>query len=106
MSTPDPYIALALQTTCDAVNADQTTEAARVRMAAAIARIRNQVIGSKRFIGQDVRLVVLPEYFLTGFPPRRLDRLARRDRGRLRRCGARPSGLRSAPKSRSTPFLD
>lgn len=68
MSTPDPYIALALQTTCDAVNVDQTTEAARARIAAAIARIRNQVIGSKRFIGQDVRLVVLPEYFLTGFP--------------------------------------
>ena len=33
-----------------------------------IARIRAQVVASKKFAGQDVRLVVLPEYFLTGFP--------------------------------------
>lgn len=37
-------------------------------MLASIARIRAQVLASKKFAGQDVRLVVLPEYFLTGFP--------------------------------------
>lgn len=68
MPNPEPYVALALQTACDAVNADQTVETARARMAASLERIRAQIIGSKRFIGQDVRLVVLPEYFLTGFP--------------------------------------
>lgn len=68
MSDPQPYIALALQTVCDAVNIDQTVEAARERMARSLERIRLQILGSKRFIGADVRLVVLPEYFLTGFP--------------------------------------
>lgn len=68
MSIPEPYIALTLQTVCDAVNADQTAEAARERMARSLERIRMQILGSKRFIGADVRLVVLPEYFLTGFP--------------------------------------
>jgi len=68
MSDPSPYIALALQTTCTAVNSDADARVSRPRMAAAIARIGAQIAASKRFIGQDVRLVVLPEYFLTGFP--------------------------------------
>jgi predicted amidohydrolase len=68
MTPPAPYMALALQTTCYAVNADQTPEAARARMAWTIDRIKAQVLSAKRFIGADVRLVVLPEYFLTGFP--------------------------------------
>jgi predicted amidohydrolase len=41
-------------------------------MAENIARVRRAVAGSKAFIrqysGEDARLVVLPEYFLTGFP--------------------------------------
>lgn len=68
MSDPSPYLALALQTTCMAVNGDPDARTSRPRMAAAIARIAAQIAASKRFIGQDVRLVVLPEYFLTGFP--------------------------------------
>lgn len=68
MSNPQPYIALALQTACFAVNDAATPSLARERMMASIARIRAQVLASKRFAGQDVRLVVLPEYFLTGFP--------------------------------------
>ena len=68
MSDPSPYIALALQTTCFAVNGDADARASRPRMAEAIRRIGAQIAASKRFIGPDVRLVVLPEYFLTGFP--------------------------------------
>ena len=68
MATPSPYIALALQTTCFAINDADDAAASRPRMLAAIARIGQQIGGSKRFVGQDVRLVVLPEYFLTGFP--------------------------------------
>jgi predicted amidohydrolase len=68
MSTPSPYLALALQTTCFAVNPDATPELARARMAATIQRVGEQIAASKRFVGQDLRLVVLPEYFLTGFP--------------------------------------
>ncbi len=68
MTAPAPYIALALQTTCFAVNSAPDASASRPRMAASIARIADQIGASKRFIGSDVRLVVLPEYFLTGFP--------------------------------------
>jgi len=60
--------ALALQTRCDAVNACTDAQAARALMRQSIARIALQVRASKGFIGPDVRLVVLPEYFLTGFP--------------------------------------
>ncbi len=67
MSIP-PYIALALQTTCFAVNNARDAAEARPRMLATIDRIAAQIQASKRFIGPDVRLVVLPEYFLTGFP--------------------------------------
>lgn len=66
--TPAPYLALALQTTCFAVNGYSDAAGARPRMAETIARIGAQIFASKRFIGQDLRLVVLPEYFLTGFP--------------------------------------
>jgi len=68
MSTPAPYIALALQTTCFAVNDAADLETSRPRMLASIQRIAGQITASKRFVGADVRLVVLPEYFLTGFP--------------------------------------
>jgi len=63
-----PYVALALQTTCFAVNNARDAAEARPRMLATIDRIAAQIQASKRFIGPDVRLVVLPEYFLTGFP--------------------------------------
>jgi predicted amidohydrolase len=66
------YTALALQTRCDAVNQDATPDAARARMAAAIARVSAQIMGAKMFLsgfnGLPVKLVVLPEYWLTGFP--------------------------------------
>ena len=69
-SAPIPiirYAALALQTRCDAVNRFDRT-GARAAMLNSIARIGDQVRTARRFIGQHMRLVVLPEYFMTGFP--------------------------------------
>ncbi|MEE4212546.1 MAG: nitrilase-related carbon-nitrogen hydrolase [Parvularcula sp.] len=66
------YIALALQTACDAVNQDSSGEEARQRMQASIGRVRGQIGSAKGFLksltGYDVKLVVLPEYWMTGFP--------------------------------------
>jgi predicted amidohydrolase len=61
------YTALALQTRCDAVNNFDKT-AARVAMRAAIDRIDEQIRGSFVLTGPSLRLVVLPEYFMTGYP--------------------------------------
>ena len=69
---PEPYAALALQMRCRAVNGCRTADEARSRMRDAIERCGALVAGSKRFVatysGDRVRLVVLPEYFLSGFP--------------------------------------
>ena len=66
------YTALALQTVCEAVNPDKTPEASHARMNAAIARVTGQIMASKNFLkgfnGYDLKLVVLPEYWMTGFP--------------------------------------
>jgi predicted amidohydrolase len=71
----DPrYSACALQLVCDAVNQDSSVEAARERMMASIARIGRQIATTKAFLrtfnGTELKLVCLPEYFLTGFPLR------------------------------------
>jgi predicted amidohydrolase len=62
------YRALALQVRCDAINGIADTSACRAQMLRTIQRIDNQIAASKAFIGDDLKLVVLPEYFLTGFP--------------------------------------
>jgi predicted amidohydrolase len=70
--SPARYSALALQTRCDSVNSDRTREAARARMNAAIARVSAQVGAARGFLsgfnGYDLKLVVLPEYWMTSFP--------------------------------------
>src|SRR5690606_2207121 len=58
---------LALQTRCDAVNR-LDDEGARQAMRQCIARVGEQVQAARRFIGPRLRLGVLPEYFMTGFP--------------------------------------
>ena len=63
----DPYIALALQTRCDAVNR-LADDAVRRAMLDAIDRIGEQIRSARAFIGSDLRLVVLPEYFMTSYP--------------------------------------
>lgn len=71
-ATPMRYTALALQTVCEAVNQDKTPDDAHARMRAAIARVTVQIMASKNFLkgfnGYDLKLVVLPEYWMTGFP--------------------------------------
>lgn len=62
------YRALALQTTCHAVNGCASAGEARERIAANIARVGRQIRASKAFIGHDLKLVVLPEYFATSYP--------------------------------------
>lgn len=66
------YTALALQTVCDAVNQDADREGAHARMTAAMARVRSQIGAAKGFLqgfnGTELKLVLLPEYWMTGFP--------------------------------------
>lgn len=82
MSAPDPvpvraadtdwvgagYWACALQVYNDCVHPDPDRPAARARVQRSLARIDAQLGGAKRWIGADLRLVVLPEYVLTGPP--------------------------------------
>jgi predicted amidohydrolase len=66
--TIDSYRALALQVTCHAVNKASDRKEARSLMLASINRLSQQIGASIAFIGPDCRAIVLPEYFLTGFP--------------------------------------
>ncbi|WP_371398121.1 nitrilase-related carbon-nitrogen hydrolase [Fretibacter rubidus] len=68
MTNPIIYKALALQTECKAVNRCASREESRIIMHGSIARIRGQIFSAKAFHGPDLKLVCLPEYFLTGFP--------------------------------------
>lgn len=62
-----PYTAVALQTRCFAIN-KLNVQDARAKMFTNIERISGQVRGTKGFVGPQVKLVVLPEYFMTSFP--------------------------------------
>ena len=64
----DRYVALALQIDCDGVHPDADRAAAAARMRASIARIDVAIGGARRWIGADLKLVVLPEYILSGPP--------------------------------------
>lgn len=66
MTNPS-YRALALQTVTHSVTGLSVPDA-RAAIGDAIARIGAQVRASRAWIGPDLRLVVLPEYALTGFP--------------------------------------
>ncbi|MBL0123711.1 MAG: nitrilase [Betaproteobacteria bacterium] len=65
---PAPYLALALQSACYAVNLCPDSDSARVAMQRNIDRVYRQIVASRAFIGPGLRLVVAPEYFLTGYP--------------------------------------
>ena len=67
MKPIERYKALAIQLTCNAVNSLENL-AARELIKQSISTINSQIKAAKAFIGQDLKLVVLPEYFLTGFP--------------------------------------
>ena len=64
----ESFRALALQVTCSAVNRLKNRAEARSRMQDTITRIGGQIAASLAFIGPDCRLVLLPEYVLTGYP--------------------------------------
>ena len=66
--TLEAFRALPLQMVCQAVNKITTREEAAQLMSHTIEKIGKQITSSKRFIGEDCKLVVLPEYFLTSFP--------------------------------------
>ncbi|MBD2185239.1 nitrilase-related carbon-nitrogen hydrolase [Aerosakkonema funiforme] len=66
--TIESYRALALQVTCHAVNQASNRAEARSLMQQSIDRLEKQIAASIAFIGFDCKLIVLPEYFLTGFP--------------------------------------
>ncbi|WP_341529383.1 nitrilase-related carbon-nitrogen hydrolase [Nostoc sp. UHCC 0302] len=64
----DSFRALALQVTCYAVNQARDRQEATSLIQNSINRLAQQIAASIAFIGFDCRLIVLPEYFLTGFP--------------------------------------
>lgn len=66
--TYESYYALAYQAPCHAVNALKNRDDVTAHMARQIADISGKVLQSKLFIGPDLRLVVLPEYFMTSYP--------------------------------------
>jgi predicted amidohydrolase len=68
MERLDAYRVIALQTRCDAVNSVASRDEAMSRIRLTIERLAKQIVASIAFVGPDTKLVVLPEYFLTGFP--------------------------------------
>jgi predicted amidohydrolase len=62
------YRAIALQTKCYAVNYAKSRAEAGEIIKRAIERLAKQIAASVAFVGFDAKLIVLPEYFLTGFP--------------------------------------
>lgn len=68
IDTIGSFRALALQVTCHAINLAHHREEARVIVQQTIERLSQQIAASIAFIGLDCQLIVLPEYFLTGFP--------------------------------------
>ncbi len=67
MSQGSHYVALALQIACHTVNRYDGDEC-RSKIMENIERVGYHLAGAKTLAGQDTRLVVLPEYFLTGYP--------------------------------------
>ncbi|NET26818.1 nitrilase-related carbon-nitrogen hydrolase [Okeania sp. SIO1I7] len=64
----NPFQALALQVQAKAVNQANDRESARSVIQETINYLAQQIAASKAFIGLNCKLVLLPEYFLTGFP--------------------------------------
>ena len=62
------YRAIALQAKTFAVNRAKSKAEADEIIKQTIERISWQIFGSIAFVGFDTKLIVLPEYFLTGFP--------------------------------------
>ena len=68
MAESTSYRAVALQTSCTTIAACRDVDEARALIRRNIERIGRQVPPTIAWTGPDTRLVVLPEYVLTGFP--------------------------------------
>ena len=68
LSLGPTYGAAALQIKVHSVNRCPDRESARIRMNATIAHVAEKVRGTKQWAGPSLKLVVLPEYFLTCYP--------------------------------------
>ena len=68
MAEGPSFRALALQARCRSVNDVSDRAEARAIMKDSIDRLRRMIASSVAFVGPDCRLVVLPEYALTGHP--------------------------------------
>lgn len=68
------YAAIALQISAQSVEKCQSREDARIIMAQKLERLEKQILSAKIFVeqynGSPVKLLVLPEYFLTSYPGR------------------------------------
>lgn len=62
------YRAVAMQIECRPINNSRDKAAARVMMRECLDRLAVQIEGAPIAAGRDIKLVVLPEYFMTGFP--------------------------------------
>lgn len=68
MTTNTAYRALCMQVKCQAVSMIKDKAETRAVMLKSIERMRAQTLTALGFFGEDLKLVVFPEYFLTGFP--------------------------------------
>ncbi len=64
----DRYKSLALQTECQAINSCKDRASSYAIMQQTLDKVLSQISAAKKFLGPDLKLVVLPEYFLTSFP--------------------------------------
>lgn len=64
------YTALAMQLKCQPVNHLTEKDDVLDHMRRQIDQLNLQIFASKKFIGKHLKLIVAPEYFLTGFPMR------------------------------------
>jgi predicted amidohydrolase len=68
MATITAYRAVCMQVKCRAVSMIKEKAEARALMQESLERLRHQTLAALAFLGDDVKLAVFPEYFLTGFP--------------------------------------
>ncbi len=70
MAKVEPYIALAMQLSCEGVNPLKSRDEVLAQIGTQIQRLGQQMFASKKFLGSGVKLIVVPEYFMTSFPAR------------------------------------
>lgn len=68
MDLINTYTALALQIKCHAINKHTSRDGVISEMKRTLDRINYHIGGAKKFIGPHLKLVVLPEYFMTSYP--------------------------------------